>query len=68
MIIVHKWQRHRRLISPLFNSNTIRKYLHIFIENSETLVRHLKKEVNNPQPFDLWDYISPVAFDTICGK
>jgi len=68
IISVDKWRLHRRLISAAFNTNLIRQFFILFIEKSENLIRNLKKEISNTQPFDLWDYIAPTTLDMICRK
>jgi len=66
MIIVEKWRKSRRMISPLFNGKLLEQFFPVFIEKNEILVRNVSKQLNDTQAFDLWDYISPAALDTIC--
>ncbi|XP_001951034.3 cytochrome P450 4C1 [Acyrthosiphon pisum] len=63
---VHKWRRHRRLITPVFNANLLDQFFPVFNEKNRILTRNLKKELGKTQPFDLWDYIADTTLDIIC--
>lgn len=68
MISVHKWRRHRRIITPVFNANLLDQFFPVFNEKNQILIRNLQKEVDKTQPFDLWDYIANTSLDIICRK
>lgn len=68
MFLVHKWRRHRRLITPVFNANLLDQFFPVFNEKNRILTRNLRKEVGKTQPFDLWDYIADATLDIICRK
>lgn len=68
IIIVDKWRRHRRIITPVFNANLLEQFFPVFNEKNQILIRNLQKEVNKPQAFDLWDYIANTALDIICRE
>ncbi|KAF0760023.1 cytochrome P450 4C1-like [Aphis craccivora] len=63
---VHKWRRHRRLITPVFNANLLDQFFPVFNEKNRILTRNLKKELGKTKPFDLWDYIADTTLDIIC--
>jgi len=68
MFSVHKWRRHRRLITPVFNANLLDQFFPVFNEKNRILTRNLKKELGKTKPFDLWDYIADTTLDIICRK
>ncbi|XP_022166734.1 cytochrome P450 4C1-like isoform X2 [Myzus persicae] len=63
---VDKWRKHRRLITPSFNSILLNEFFPVFNEKNKILVSNLKVELNKTEPFDLWDYISPTTLNLIC--
>lgn len=65
-ISVHKWKKHRRLITPVFNANLLDQFFPVFNEKNKILVRNIKKEVGKTEQFDLWDYIADATLDIIC--
>lgn len=68
MILVDKWQVHRRLINPAFNIYQLKQLLPIFNKKSQIFVRNLQIEVGKTTTFDLCDYILPTNIDKICRK
>lgn len=68
MILVHKWRRHRRLITPVFNANLLDQFFPVFNEKNQILTRNLQKELGKTEPFDLCDYIANATLDIICRK
>lgn len=68
MFSVHKWRRHRRLITPVFNANLLDQFFPVFNEKNQILTRNFKKELGKTEPFDLSDYISNATLDIICRK
>ncbi|XP_022175938.1 cytochrome P450 4C1-like [Myzus persicae] len=62
---VDKWRKHRRMITPAFNANLLEQFFPVFNEKNKIFIRNIAKELNKTQPFDLWDYIEPIALDTI---
>jgi len=65
---VHKWKKHRRLISPSFNSTLLSQFFPVFNEKNKILIKNLKKELGKTTPFDLWDYIAPTTLNLICRE
>jgi len=65
---VDKWRRHRRMITPAFNTNLLKQFFPVFDEKNKILIKNVTKELNKTQKFDLWHYIAPAALDTICRK
>nr|UMO80440.1 cytochrome P450 CYP380C40 [Myzus persicae] len=63
---VDKWRKHRRMITPAFNSKLMEQFFPVFNEKNKILIRNVTKELNKTQTFDLWEYIAPAALDTIC--
>lgn len=68
---VDKWRKHRRIITPLqLLAPNYWKNLSQYstkIEN-RNLIKNMRKESNKLVTFDLFDYISRTAIDTICGQ
>lgn len=67
-ISVHKWKRHRRIISPVFNTNLVDHFFPVFNDKTEILIENLKKEVGKTKTFDLLDYMAPTTLDIICRE
>ncbi|KAF0752653.1 cytochrome P450 4C1-like isoform X1, partial [Aphis craccivora] len=63
---VHKWRKHRRLITPVFNANRLDQFFPVFNEKNRILIENLKKELGKTQPFDLLDYLMKTNLDIIC--
>ncbi|XP_026817199.1 cytochrome P450 4C1-like [Rhopalosiphum maidis] len=63
---IHKWRKHRRLITPSFNSTLLSQFFPVFNEKNQILIKNLKKELGKTTPFDLWDYIAPTTLNLIC--
>lgn len=68
MITVEKWKKHRRIITPVFNSKLLEQFFPVFNEKNKILIKNLEKELGKTEHFDLWDYISPTALDIICRR
>jgi len=68
MFVVHKWRKHRRLITPVFNANLLDQFFPVFNEKNRILIENLKKELGKTQPFELSDYIRKTNLDIICRK
>jgi len=68
MILVDKWRRHRRIITPVFNANLLDQFFPVFNEKNQILIRNLKQQLGKSEPLDLWDYIADTALDIICRK
>ncbi|KAF0760019.1 Uncharacterized protein FWK35_00004731, partial [Aphis craccivora] len=66
MFVVHKWRKHRRLITPVFNANLLDQFFPVFNEKNRILIENLKKELGKTQPFELSDYIRKTNLDIIC--
>ena len=56
------------MIAPAFNTKLLEQFFPVFNEKNKILIKNITKELNETQAFDLWDYIAPLALDTICRK
>jgi hypothetical protein len=55
------------MITPTFHLKILESFVEVFSQNSEILVRMLKKEVGS-QGFDVYPYITLCALDILCGE
>lgn len=60
-----KWHTRRKLLSPTFHKNILEEFLPLIEKQSKTLVKVLRKEVNNVTGFDIKPYTKLAALDTI---
>ncbi|XKL64203.1 hypothetical protein PGB90_004289 [Kerria lacca] len=63
---VEKWKKHRRIITPAFNSRLLEGFFPIFNNKNANLLLKLEKVADNGEYFDLWQYIESNALDIIC--
>lgn len=63
---VHKWRKHRRLITPVFNARLFENFFGIFNEKNKMLIKRLESVADTEQIIDLWDFVAPTALDIIC--
>lgn len=63
-----KWQQRRRILTPAFHFNILPKFLTIFQEESEQLVRRLDRLADGVQDVVLQPIVTSFALHTICGK
>ncbi|XP_001952110.2 cytochrome P450 4C1 [Acyrthosiphon pisum] len=60
-----KWHTRRKLLSPTFHQNILEGFLPLIEKQMKTLVKVLRKEVNNVNGFDIKPYAKLAALDTI---
>ncbi|EAA11717.4 AGAP006049-PA [Anopheles gambiae str. PEST] len=61
-----KWQQRRRILTPAFHFNILPKFLTIFQEESEQLVRRLDRLADGVQDVVLQPIVTSFALHTIC--
>ncbi|XP_052899277.1 probable cytochrome P450 4ac1 [Anopheles moucheti] len=61
-----KWQQRRRILTPAFHFNILPKFLTIFQEESEKLVRQLDHQADGRQEIVLQSIVTSFALHTIC--
>ncbi|XP_015180015.1 PREDICTED: cytochrome P450 4C1-like isoform X2 [Polistes dominula] len=62
-----KWHLRRKMLTPAFHFNILKHYCTNLIEESQNLVKYLKKEGNeNPVVKDLRSFISQYTLNAIC--
>lgn len=62
-----KWQRRRKMLTPAFHFNVLQEFVDVFVEQSELLVKNLKKE-GNCITKDIVPLLTKFTLDSICGK
>jgi len=60
-----KWHSRRKLLTPTFHFSILEEFLPLIEKQSKTLVKVLRKELNNVTGFDIKPYSKLVALDTI---
>uniref|UniRef100_A0AAT9UU86 Cytochrome P450 4461G1 n=1 Tax=Maconellicoccus hirsutus TaxID=177089 RepID=A0AAT9UU86_MACHI len=60
-----EWKKSRKLLTPAFSSQMLRKYLEVFKRNSLILVDKLKPLADSDQEFDIWPYTLSININTI---
>ena len=64
----NKWHERRRILTPAFHFNILKKYTDIIIENSEKMIEILKIEKIGESDQNLLDLITNYTLSVICGK
>uniref|UniRef100_A0A0R3RZM6 Cytochrome P450 n=1 Tax=Elaeophora elaphi TaxID=1147741 RepID=A0A0R3RZM6_9BILA len=59
------WSKARRILTPTFNFNILRKYVEIFNEQAKILLEILNKHSDTNQTFDLLPYLRRYGLDVI---
>lgn len=62
----HRWQKHRKIITPTFHFSILETFFDIFAEKSKILVDKLDAHCGTGVPFDIYKYITKAALDIIC--
>lgn len=62
-----KWFQRRRIITPAFHFKILDQFMDVFNHEADVLVSKLEKRVNQGE-FDIYDYITLYALDSICGR
>lgn len=60
-----KWHTRRKLLTPTFHKKVLEGFLPLIEKQIKTLVKVLRKEVNNVNGFDIKPYAKLAALDTI---
>jgi len=60
-----KWHSRRKLLTPTFHFSILEDFLPLIEKQSKTLVKMLKKEINNVTGFDIKPYAKLAALDII---
>ncbi|XP_030372498.1 probable cytochrome P450 312a1 [Scaptodrosophila lebanonensis] len=63
---VEKWTHRRKMLSPSFNSNSIREFAKIFERQARILVFKLGEVAASGEPVDFFRLIATYTLDTIC--
>uniref|UniRef100_A0A182RDP0 Uncharacterized protein n=1 Tax=Anopheles funestus TaxID=62324 RepID=A0A182RDP0_ANOFN len=61
-----KWFQRRKIITPSFHFKILDQFMDVFNKEADTLVTKLERHVNQ-QEFDIYDYITLYALDSICA-
>ncbi|XP_040163145.1 cytochrome P450 4C1-like [Anopheles arabiensis] len=61
-----KWFQRRRIITPAFHFKILDQFMDVFNHEADVLVSKLEKRVNQGE-FDIYDYITLYALDSICA-
>lgn len=67
-LLVSKWKYNRSLIMRGFSSAILKSYFKVFLEKDIKLVEMLNSELNSNKSFDIFDYISKITMDAVCGN
>jgi len=60
-----KWHTRRKLLTPTFHKKILEEFIPLIEKQIKTLVKVLRKEVNNVNGFDIKPYAKLAALDTI---
>ncbi|KAK7792766.1 hypothetical protein R5R35_004879 [Gryllus longicercus] len=60
-----KWKHHRKIITPTFHFKILEQFVEVFNNSGNVMIQKLKKEVNGGE-FDIYNYITLCALDSIC--
>lgn len=67
LILENLWHFKRKLVSPALYYIALEKFVKIFSDKGNILIKELKRKENNGI-FDITPYVEKYAFDTILGK
>lgn len=62
-----KWFQRRKIITPTFHFSMLEGFLEVFNKEANILVSKLKAKAGKDE-FDIYDYVTLYALDSICGK
>ncbi|KFB40666.1 AGAP001861-PA-like protein [Anopheles sinensis] len=60
-----KWFQRRKIITPTFHFKILEQFIRVFNTETDTMVKLLKKHVGGKE-FDIYDYVTLMALDSIC--
>lgn len=63
-----KWQQRRRLITPTFHFDILKAYLPIINDQTDILIENLIKKSKSGEEIDVFQTMSLLTLDIICGK
>uniref|UniRef100_A0A182J4R7 Uncharacterized protein n=1 Tax=Anopheles atroparvus TaxID=41427 RepID=A0A182J4R7_ANOAO len=61
-----KWFQRRRIITPAFHFKMLDQFMDVFNHEADILVNKLERRANKGE-FDIYDYITLYALDSICA-
>lgn len=62
-----KWHSRRKLITGTFHFKNLLDFLDVFNEQNRKFIQKLEKHVEGSD-FNMYEYITSLALDNICGK
>lgn len=62
-----KWFQRRKIITPAFHFKILDQFIDVFNEEADVLISKLEKHVGKGE-FDIYDYVTLYALDSICGE
>lgn len=67
IISEEEWKMKRKIVAPAFYFNVLEKFVQVFNEKGNVLIKVLQKEKSNGY-FDMTHYVEMYTFDTILGN
>uniref|UniRef100_A0A0K0FXB8 Cytochrome P450 4V2 (inferred by orthology to a human protein) n=1 Tax=Strongyloides venezuelensis TaxID=75913 RepID=A0A0K0FXB8_STRVS len=61
-----KWKERRRLLTPTFHFNMLKKYFDVYNSSSRVMVENIKEFVENNREIDAFTYCKKITLDVIC--
>ncbi|XP_053662639.1 cytochrome P450 4d1-like [Anopheles marshallii] len=61
-----KWFQRRKIITPSFHFKILDQFMDVFNKEADILITKLERHVNQKE-FDIYDYITLYALDSICA-
>uniref|UniRef100_A0A0N4Z405 Cytochrome P450 n=1 Tax=Parastrongyloides trichosuri TaxID=131310 RepID=A0A0N4Z405_PARTI len=61
-----KWKHRRRILTPTFHFNMLKKYFDVFNNEAKVLTEKFRKYAEVGEEVDVFDYIKRMALDIIC--
>ncbi|XP_047530410.1 cytochrome P450 4C1-like, partial [Vanessa atalanta] len=63
-----KWHYRRKMLTPSFHFNILKKFVQIFVVHMEDLIKTLETEEVSNDKTDLYELTSHVALKIVCGE
>lgn len=63
-----KWHKMRKLLTPAFHFQILERFLPVFEEQVEILIKIIRKEIQNPKGIDVFPKFHALTLDIISGK
>jgi len=67
LFIVSIWKPHKRLISQAFHTRMLGGFFDTFNRKNQEALARLQIVADTNKVMDLWDHLSLVSFDMLCG-